>query len=144
MEEHEGKKEQPASGTKEEEVMSEVMERAMETNVKLLVANEISHAKRLDSYSELALAQAISFQQKSNEAYLETSKRQALAAEEMSKKQAEQTLKHFSELDKQIVENNRFTLDYLYGVYPLEASGTALLMADFIDYLKSKAAKPTT
>ena len=37
---------------REEEVMSEVIERSMEANVKILTGNEISHAKRVDVISE--------------------------------------------------------------------------------------------
>lgn len=109
--------------SEEEEVMSEVMERSMETNIKILTGNEIAHAKRVDSYSELALANAIAFQTKAQDAYLEMTKQQANAYMEMAKKQGDETLKHMSELDKQITENNRFTLDRLYGVFPEEATG---------------------
>ena len=138
----ENKGQGPASGTTEEEVMSEVTERSMEANMKILVGNEIAHAKRVDGYAELALKEAIEFSRKANDAYLLRMEKMSDAYMEQSKKQAEETIKHTSELDKQIVENNRFTLDRLYGVFPEESVGIATMLADFIDYLKSKA-QPT-
>ena len=133
-------KERPASGTKEEEVMSEVTERSMEANMKILVGNEIAHAKRVDGYTELALSQAITFQQKANDAYLEQSTKMADAYMEQSKKQGEETLKYVASLNHHAIENNRFTLDRLYGIFPEEAAGIATMLADFLEYLRSKAA----
>lgn len=125
MPDHEQK---PASGTTEEEVMSEVMERAMEGNVKLLLANEISHAKRMDILSEQAIKQTIEFSQKANDDYLEMTKQMRNAYMEQSKNQSELNNAHQKNTNHQATENNRYTLDRLYAVFPEEGVGIATML----------------
>jgi len=91
--------------------------RAWASNDKVQFDNLISHCKAMMGYSELAMAQALAFQQKSNDAYLS-----AVDARE------QQRLEHENELEKQAQENNRYTLNYLYGIYPEEMSGLVTLL----------------
>ena len=130
----------------EEKAQSENSERAQEINMKIQVGNEISHAKRMDTLAELSVTNAIVFAQKANDAYLERmkqmadaymeqSKGQALAAAEMSKKQGEETLNFATQWHHHAIENNRFTLDRLYGVFPEEAAGIAAMYVGLAEVL---------
>jgi len=101
--------------------------RAWASNDKVQYDNLISHCKAMMGYSELAMAQALAFQQKSNDAYLS-----AIDARE------QQRLEHENELEKQAQENNRYTLNYLYGIYPEEAAGLAALLKALREVLKSE------
>ena len=153
MEEKESKEAKNPMGHEEEEVMSEVAERAMEANVKLLVANEIAHAKRIDTLAEVSLQDAINLSRKTNDAYLEMSKQQINAYMAMAKqqgdaymaqaaKQSDETLNFATQWHHHAIENNRYTLDRLYSVYPEEAVGIGTMLAGFAEYLKSNGWTP--
>lgn len=144
--------EQKTEKGREEEVMSETTERAMEANMKILVGNEIAHSNRINSYAELSLKSAVEFQQKANDAYLERmekmsdaymamNKQQNDAYMETSKKQSEETLKLTSKLSQDMIENNRYTLDRLYSVFPEEATGIGTLVAIVLEALRQKEAE---
>jgi len=115
------------TGSVEEEIMSEVTERSMEANMKILVGNEISHAKRVDVYAEAAVKNAVEFSQKANDAYLE--RIQLIADAYMN---------HTNDMNKQVVENNRYTLDRLYSVFTEEAVALSTLLSGFQEYLKKQ------
>lgn len=115
----------------EEEIMSEVAERAMEGNIKILLGNEISHAKRVDGILEGALQNMVSFTEKANTAYLEA-----------VKKADDGFQTHRDDMNKQVVENNRYTLNDLYTVQPKEAVGLGTLLRAFEEYLVSKGWAP--
>lgn len=127
---------------KEEEVMSEVTERAMEANMKILVGNEISHSNRVSVLAETAVAQAIQFQQKANDEYLERTKQMADAYMEQANSQNKEAVGFVQEIHKQYLENNRYTLDRLYSVFPEEAVGIGTLLKAFESYLKEKGWTP--
>jgi len=141
------------SGSVEEEVMSEVAERSMEANMKILVGNEIAHANRMSVLSETSVADAINLSRKTNDAYLEASKLQTLAYMEQSNAQNKQMLEQMNAQNKQmleqtnaqnkhILENNRYTLDRLYSVFPEEAVGISTLLKAFESYLKESGWEP--
>jgi len=99
-------KDEQTNVSEEEEVMSEVAERAMEINMKLLTDNNISHAKRMDIIAEEAIQYAVNQQNRL----------------------AEVNINHIDNMNNQVVENNRYTLDRLYSVYPEEAAGLATIL----------------
>jgi len=132
----------PNGKDKEEEVMSEVTERSMEANMKILVGNEISHAKRVDVLAETSIADAINLSRKTNDAYLEMSKQQASAFMEQANAQNKEAVGFVQELHKQYLENNRYTLDRLYSVFPEEAVGIGTLLKAFESYLKESGWTP--
>jgi len=112
---------------KEKVIGSESVERPWASNDKVQFDNVITHCKVLDGYSELAIKQAVEFQQKSNDAYL---------AERDRREQ--QRMEHSDELETQRQENNRYTLNYLYGLYPEEALGIAAMAKALADLLKKE------
>ena len=121
---------------------SESVERPWASNDKLTYDNTMTHCKAIMSYSELALAQAVAFQQKSNDAYLterDRREQQRLEHEDASEKQR---LEHENELETQRQENNRFTLDRLYGVYPEESVGIVAIASALVDILKKEGTIP--
>ena len=106
---------------------SESVERPWASNDKVQFDNLISHCKALTNYSELAVKQLIEFQQKSNDAYLTERDRRE-----------QQRMEHSDELETQRQENNRYTLNYLYGIYPEEAIGIATVAKAVVDLLKKE------
>lgn len=90
----------------------EAVERAWASNDKLTYDNTLTHCKNLMGYSELAMANALAFQEKINNEYLAR--------------------------EQQLRENNRFTLNYLYGVYPEEATGLAVMFQELKDMITNK------
>lgn len=120
---------------------SESVERAWASNDKLTYDNTMTHCKVLMNYSELALKEAIVFQQKSNDAYLterDRREQQRLEHEDASEKQR---LEHENELETQRQENNRFTMDRLYGVYPEESIGIIAIVNALVELLKKNEPK---
>lgn len=134
--------EEKRSGAKEEEVMSEIIERSMEANVKILTGNEIAHANRMNALAEIAIQDAINLSRKTNDAYLTMAKQQGDAYMEQSKKQSEETLNFATQWHHHAIENNRFTLDRLYGVFPEEAVGIGTMLRGFMEYLKAEGWTP--
>lgn len=122
---------------REEEVMSEAFERSWETNMKILIGNEIGHQNRIAALAEISLADAISLSRKTNDAYLTMAKQQGDAYMEQNNSQNKEALGYLQTLRKNYLENNRFTLDRLYGMFPEEAAGTSTLMKIVIEALKA-------
>jgi hypothetical protein len=110
---------------------SEAAERAWASNDKARFDDLIAHQKRVDQIAEQSLQNAVDFALKANNAYLEQANAQNKAALALSEN-----------LNHQIVENNRFTLDRLYGVFPEEAVGIATMLSGFAEYLKSAGWTP--
>jgi len=110
----------------EDEVMSEAVERSFEANLKLLLDNQISHSKRVDTIAEISLANAVDQSNQTNKAAL-------AQADSMNKA----GLTYFEALNAQLIENNRFTMDRLYGMFPEEAAGTSTLLKLVIEALKT-------
>jgi hypothetical protein len=130
---------------REEEVMSESAERSFEINLKTLVSNEISHAKRVDVIAEQSLTDSVEFRKKADDAYLEQMQQMANAYMEQSKKQAEETLNFAAQWHHHAIENNRYTLDRLYSVFPEEAAGIATMVSLIVEALKQSGwTAPTT
>ncbi len=118
---------------------SESVERPWASNDKVQFDNTITHCKTLMGYSELALKQAVEFQQKSNDAFLterDRREQQRLSHEDASEKQR---VEHENELETQRQENNRYTLDRLYSVFPEEAAGLVPILERLLGSLKQKA-----
>lgn len=118
---------------REEEVMSEIIERAIEANIKIHLGNEIATTKRTDGILEQMLQNAVNNGLNAQLAYQTTVN--AANAEAVSFTQ---------ELHKQYLENNRFTLDRLYGMFPEESAGTTTLLKMIIDSLKAEGWTPPT
>lgn len=105
---------------REEEVMSEAFERSWEANMKLLVGNEIANSQTVQQVAQQMLQNAITNSNNAQVAYLS----------------------HVEELRSHRIENNRFTLDRLYGMFPEESAGTSTLLKLIIDSLKAEGWKP--
>ena len=117
---------------------SESAERAWMSNDKVQFDNLIGHCKALMQYSEMGVSQALAFQHKANDIFLtnmDAREKQRLEHEDASEKQR---MEHENELETQRQENNRFTLDYLYGVYPQEAVGLIAIAKALADLLKKE------
>lgn len=127
---------------REEEVMSEVAERAMEIDLKTLVSNEISHAKRVDVIAEQSLQNAVNFAEKANDAYLEQAKSQALSYQNAADARLKETGDFVNSLHKNFIENNRYTLDRLYSVFPEEAMGIGAMVSLVVEALKKSGWTP--
>jgi len=107
-----------ANGKKEEIYKTaerETVERPWASNDKLTYDNTMTHCKNLMNYSEISISNALEFQQKMNNEYLKR--------------------------EQQAAENNRYTLNYLYGIYPEEAPGIAVVMEELKKYISEEIAK---
>mgnify|MGYP001107751036 CR=1 FL=1 len=111
---------------KDREPSSEAVERPWASNDKVQFDNVMSHEKIMMGYGELAIKQSIEFQQKSNDDYL-VAQRQL----------RDEFLKHSADRDSRSNENNRYTLDRLFSVFPEEASGIGLLVQLLTDALEN-------
>ena len=121
---------------------SESVERPWASNDKITYDNTMTHCKVLMSYSELAMKEAVMFQQKSNDAYLTERDRREQQRMEHADASEKQRLEHENELETQRQENNRFTLDRLYGVYPEESVGIIAIANALVGILKKEGAIP--
>ena len=84
--------------------------------------NAVANSQVVNGYSQLALKNAVEFSQKANDDFLT-----------FSQKQRDQTL-----------ENNRYTLDRLYSVFPEEALGIGTMVATVMEALNQAGViKPT-
>jgi hypothetical protein len=104
---------------------SEAVERPWASNDKVQFDNMISHAKRVDAIAEQSLQNAVNLAEKANNAYLEQCNAQNKAAVAL-----------VENLNHQVVENNRYTLDRLYSVFPEEATGIATMVSLIVEALK--------
>lgn len=121
---------------------SEAVERPWASNDKVQFDNMISHAKRVDAIAEQSLQNAVNFTEKANDAYLERMKQMADAYMEQSNAQNKEALSLVTKLHEQYAENNRYTLDRLYSVFPEEAVGLATMVTTIIEVLKQAGWTP--
>lgn len=129
---------------KETQPKSEAAERAWASNDKVQFDNMMGHHKRVDTIAEISLTNAVNFQEKANDAYLERMKQMADAYMEQANAQNKEAVGFVQELHKQYLENNRYTLDRLYSVFPEEAVGLGTLLKAFESYLKESGWAPPT
>lgn len=108
-----------------EQPSHEAVERPWASNDKVQFDNLVSHCKRVDQIAEQSLQNAVNFAEKANNQYLEQANAQNKEALALA-----QNLHH------QVVENNRYTLDRLYSVFPEEAMGIATMVTTIIETLK--------
>lgn len=108
---------------KETQPKSEAVERPWASNDKVQFDNVMAHCKRVDVLAEQAVANAISLAQKVGEDGLEATKQMRSAYMEQANTQNKLFSSLVEKLQEQYCENNRFTMDRLYGIYPEEAIG---------------------
>ena len=124
----------------------EHLDRAWGSNDKVQFDNVISHNNIVSRQAELALSNAVTFQSQMNQEYL----RSVHQEREHADARAQLAMGHLDAREKQIVEhvdtrekhlserinarkdaaleNNRYTLDRLYSVFPEEAVGLRILI----------------
>lgn len=141
---------------------SESVERPWASNDKLLFDASLGHIKGLMNLSELSVKAAVEFQQKSNDSYLEARDRreqQRLESESAREKQRvehadalekqrishsesmeAQRLEHSDELETMRQENNRYTLNYLYGIGAEESAAVIAMGKMVLDTAKKMKA----
>ena len=124
----------------------ETLDRAWASNDKVQFDNVVSHNNVISRQAELALANAVMFQQQMNNEYLRAVQqerehadaRSQLALGQMDTRE-KQIVEHADTREKLLVErvnaikdasleNNRYTLDRLYSVFPEEAAGLRILI----------------
>ena len=86
---------------KDDKPKDESIERAWASNDKLVFDERTAHGNRIAVIAEDALQESVNFTKQVHNEYLKR--------------------------EQHGTENNRFTLDYLYGVYPLESLGTSAI-----------------
>jgi hypothetical protein len=86
---------------KDDTPKEESIERAWASNDKLVFDERTAHSNRTAVIAEDALEESVNFTKQIHNEYLKR--------------------------EQHATENNRFTLDYLYGVYPLESLGTSAI-----------------
>ena len=102
----------------------ETLDRAWASNDKVQFDNVISHNNIVARQSEIALSNAVMFQQQMNNEYLRSMQQEREHADSREKMFAER-----ADLSKTAaLENNRYTLDRLYSVFPEEAVGLKILV----------------
>ena len=102
----------------------ETLDRAWASNDKVQFDNVISHNNMAARQAELALSNSVMFQQQMNNEYLRSLQQEREHADSREKMFSERTdLSKTAEL-----ENNRYTLDRLYSVFPEEAVGLRILV----------------
>ena len=102
----------------------ETLDRAWASNDKVQFDNTISHNNMAARYAELALSNAVNFQQQMNNEYLRSMQQEREHADSREKMFAER-----ADLSKTAaLEDNRYTLDRLYSVFPEEAVGLRILV----------------
>jgi|LGOV01.1.fsa_nt_gb hypothetical protein len=141
---------------------SESVERPWASNDKLLFDASLGHIKGLMNLSELSVKSAVEFQQKSNDAYLEARDRReqqrmvfdsareqqrmehadALERQRVSHSESmeAQRMEHSDELETMRQENNRYTLNYLYGIGADESAAVVAIGKLVLDAAKKNAA----
>ena len=117
---------------------SESLERPWASNDKVQFDNMISHCNRVSVIAEQSLQNAITFQKQANDAYLEREKQMADAYMEQANAQNKEAVGFVQELHKQYLENNRYTLDRLYSVFPEEATGLGVLVDLVVEALQRR------
>jgi len=102
----------------------ETIDRAWASNDKVQFDNTISHNNVTARYAELALSNTVNFQAQMNNEYLRSMQQEREHADSREKMFAER-----ADLTKTAaLENNRYTLDRLYSVFPEEAVGIRVML----------------
>lgn len=104
----------------------EHLDRAWSSNDKVQFDNVISHNNVVARYAEIALGTAVKLQEQLNTEYLRS---------------VQQEREHADAREKERLEDNRYTLDRLYSVYPEEAAGLVALLQSIIDLQKVQTEK---
>jgi len=107
------------------------IEERWQANEKARFDDLIAHQKRVDVIAEQSLQNAVDFALKANNGYLEQANAQNKAALSLTEN-----------LNHQIIENNRYTLDRLYSVFPEEAVGISTMVTAFLELLKQSGWNP--
>ena len=84
-----------------------------------------------NAYMEMSKSQSqayLDITKARSDAALEMAKQQANAHETQENQQNDEFVKTATKLWQDFIENNRFTLDRLYGVFPEEATGIATIL----------------
>jgi hypothetical protein len=124
----------------------EHLDRAWGSNDKVQFDNVISHNNIVARQAEIALSNAVMFQAQMNQEYLRSvhqerehaDERTHLAMAQMDARE-KQVVEHIDTREKHLaerinaikdayLENNRYTLDRLYSVFPEEAVGLRILV----------------
>lgn len=101
----------------------EALDRAWASNDKVQFDNVISHNNNTARISELALTNAVQFQEKMNAEHLIS---------------VQQEREHRDAREKHNLENNRYHLDRLYSVFPEEAAGIVAILEATTNILNQK------
>jgi len=117
---------------------SETLERVLASNDKVQFDNLISSTKNTMTYAELALSQAVTFQQKANDLYLQQMDAREKQRIEHSDSLEKQRTEHNNITREHSLENNRYSLDRLYGLYPEESVGTTSAMRMILEILRKE------
>ncbi len=96
----------------------EPLDRAWSSNDKVQFDNVVSHNNMAARYAEVALSNAVQFQSQMNGEYL---------------KMVTQEREHQNQIFQEKLENNRYTLDRLYSIFPEEAVGLRILIESIVD-----------
>jgi len=117
---------------------SETLERMLASNDKVQFDNLISSTKNTMTLAELSLSEAVSFQAKSNNLYLQQMDAREKQRIEHSDALEKQRTEHDNALREHGLENNRYSLDRLYGLYPEESMGTTSAMRMILEILRKE------
>ena len=117
---------------------SETLERMLASNDKVQFDNLISSTKNTMTLAELSLSEAVAFQAKANNLYLQQMDAREKQRVEHSDALEKQRTEHANTLREHGLENNRFSLDRLYGLYPEESMGTTAGMRMVLEILRKE------
>jgi hypothetical protein len=117
-------------------------------NNKIQYDNAMANSQSATATANLALQQAVSFQQKSNELYLGQMDAREKAQNAnigmrsgISESEQTQRLEHEDEHDLHQRDNDRMTLEELYNLSPEEAAAIVPVMSALLDILAKKQPK---
>ncbi|MBE9594100.1 MAG: hypothetical protein IMF19_11565 [Proteobacteria bacterium] len=107
-------------------------------NNKVQFDNLVQSSQVNNTTATLALQQAVTFQQKANDNYLENA--DAREKQRLSQELSEhnQRLEHENEIETTRQENMRYTLNYLYAVEGAESLGAMALAQSIVAMMKEQ------
>jgi hypothetical protein len=118
-------------------------------NNKVQFDNVMANSQAATSTANLALQQAVAFQQKSNELYLsqmdarEKAQNASIGMRSgISESEQTQRMEHEDEHDLHQRDNDRMTLEELYNLSPEEAAAIVPVLSGLLDILSKKQPKP--
>ena len=106
----------------------ETLDRVNASNDVVQFGNTISHNNMTSRYAEIALSDAVKFQSQMNAEHLRAVQQEREHADAREK----QTMSHENTSREHASENNRYTLDRLYSVFPEEAVGLRTLIEGIV------------